>query len=99
MAVFTSGGISKENIRNLISGDIQFTHPNPIVHDSIFCYQTTIHYLLNNSMRENRAQEAFDIALKEAETFQSNNFDASQFQVRMSKIKSFKIIDWLKLAQ
>ena len=55
MAVFTSGGISPENIRTLISGDVLFTHSNPIVHDSIFCYCTTIHYLLSHPNEPNRA--------------------------------------------
>jgi hypothetical protein len=57
---------------------VNLTHPNPIVHDAIFCYQKTIHYLLNNTNRENRAQEAFDLALENAEFYPSNNFDSDK---------------------
>jgi len=55
MAVFTSGGISQQNIRDLVSGDVNLTHSNPVVHDAIYCYITALHYLMNNSDKENRA--------------------------------------------
>jgi len=52
---------------------------------------------LNNTTRDNRAQEAFDQALKIADAYPSNEFDTSNMQ--KDYIKSYKIKDWLALAK
>jgi hypothetical protein len=95
MAVFTSGGISSDNIRLLVSSDVIFTHPNKIVHDAVFCYQSAIHYLLQHTDQNNRAELAFTKVLKEAETYHSNSVETEGLDC---KLDSYKIIDWLKLA-
>jgi hypothetical protein len=70
MAVFTAH-LRPELSRQLIVADVEMTHPNKAVQDMIFTYCLAIHYLLNNPEDELRAQNAFDVALKQANGFTS----------------------------
>jgi len=70
MAVFAKN-LSKENARDLIESDVAMTHPNQIIKDMIYTYCITIAYLLNNPDEPDRAQNAFDMAMQESESFES----------------------------
>lgn len=70
LAVFTSG-LKSENIREIITADVEMMHPNAIVQDCIICYCESIHFLLNNPEDEDRAEKAFELALKKSKTYKS----------------------------
>ena len=48
MAVWTSKLQKDSDIFKALIADASFTHPNKLVHSSIFIYTKAIHYLLNN---------------------------------------------------
>jgi len=48
MVIWTSKLSNDCDIYKALAADSLFTHPNKLVHSSIFIYAKAIHYLLNN---------------------------------------------------
>ena len=48
LAVWTSSLSTLEEVRTAVVNDVEFTHPNVLVHDAVFIYCKAIHYLLLN---------------------------------------------------
>lgn len=70
MALFTLN-LSNENAKELIEAEVAMTHPNQIVKDMIYVYCITIAYLIKHKDDVDRAKNAFDMAMKESESFES----------------------------
>ena len=85
-AVFTSKLSNKAIAKEIIEADTKLTHPDLTVQESIYWYCESIHYLLNNPTDPNRAQTAFDLALKSENT---------KFHPNQKRL----FIEWLGLAQ
>ena len=67
LAVFTAGVNNQSDIKKAILSEVKMTHPNKLVQEAVYIYQCTIHYLLNNLNKKDRAQQAFNQALKLSE--------------------------------
>ena len=63
MCVFTSE-LDQKIAKDIIQAEVAFTHPNQLIKDAIFIYNITIHFLLKNIDDPDRAQKAFDLAVK-----------------------------------
>jgi len=61
MAIFTSQ-LSAENAREAIDADVKMTHPNKAAQDIIYMYCSSIHFLMNNADKPDRAFLAFQEA-------------------------------------
>lgn len=59
LAIFTSLIEDDKKRYEVVKNDVEFTHPNPLVHESIFLYCSTIKYLILNHENEDRANGAF----------------------------------------
>jgi hypothetical protein len=68
MVIWTSSLKLDSEIFKGVEADASFTHSNKLVQSSIYIYTKAIHYLLNFFYDPNRAQKAFDIALKLSES-------------------------------
>lgn len=62
-------------LKQLVLGEAKFVHANKIVHEAIFVYIAAMAYLLNNPDDPNRAQAAFDLALKLSKEDLANTMD------------------------
>ena len=71
-----------------IKADVEFTHPNRLVHDAIFLYGIAIQYLLNNPADPSRSQNAFGKALRLSDSIANH-----------STKENVKCKDWLILSQ
>lgn len=67
LAVWASGLESSEDLYKAVVTDVELTHPNKLVHQSIFIYCQAIQFLLNNPECKTRAQDAFDNAVRISE--------------------------------
>lgn len=61
MAVYTSA-LKPEEAKEVMIAEIEISHPNKAVQDTIYLYQLAIHHLLNNPTKKDRAEKAFEIA-------------------------------------
>jgi len=53
-----------EKIKQIVVSEVEITHPNKTVQELAFVYVMAFIYLLNNSNQPDRAQKAFELALK-----------------------------------
>ena len=61
IAVYTCK-LEPKNAYDAISADVLLTHPNKACCDIIYMYCSSIHFLINNADKPDRAQLAFDEA-------------------------------------
>lgn len=54
IAVYTCK-LQADNAREAIDADVQLTHPSKAACDIIYMYCSSIHFLINNANKENRA--------------------------------------------
>tara|TARA_B110000285_G_C14886305_1_gene496347 strand:+ start:438 stop:815 length:378 start_codon:yes stop_codon:yes gene_type:complete len=69
LAVYTCK-LTPENSREVIDADVLLTHPNKACCDIIYMYCSSIHFLIKNADKPNRAQLAFDEAQKMVDSFE-----------------------------
>ena len=64
MVVFTSKLSDPDDVKKAIFADVEMTHSNPLVKEAIWIYTVVIHHLLNNPDTPDRAEAAFELALR-----------------------------------
>ena len=93
LAVWASSLRSLQDVKRAVVAEVELTHPDMLVQAAAFLYAASIKYLLNHPDEQNRAQRAFDQAMKLCDDPLGGFCDAGGFSCKRALEEAKRLAD------